>query len=82
MTLHRRRFLRLAGAAVAMPAVSRGALAQAYPSRPLKLVIGYPPGGSADITARLTAQFLGEKLGQSVIVESRPGAAQISRPKR
>jgi tripartite-type tricarboxylate transporter receptor subunit TctC len=73
MTLHRRRFLRLAGAAVAMPAVSRGALAQAYPSRPLKLVIGYPPGGSADITARLTAQFLGEKLGQSVIVESRPG---------
>ena len=56
-----------------MPAVSRGALAQAYPSRPVKLVIGYPPGGSADITARLTAQFLGEKLGQSVIVESRPG---------
>jgi tripartite-type tricarboxylate transporter receptor subunit TctC len=73
MTLHRRRFLRLAGATVALPAVSRGALAQAYPSRPLKLVIGYPPGGSADITARLSAQFLGEKLGQSIIVESRPG---------
>src|SRR5947208_7565762 len=44
MTLHRRRFLRLAGAAVALPAVSRGALAQAYPSRPVKLIIGYPPG--------------------------------------
>ena len=74
MTLHRRRFLRLAGAAVALPAVSRGALAQAYPARPIKLVIGYPPGGSADITARLVAQFLGERLGQSLIVESRPGA--------
>ena len=74
MTLHRRRFLRLAGAAVALPAVSRGALAQAYPARPVKLVIGYPPGGSADITARLVAQFLGERLGQPLIVESRPGA--------
>ena len=74
MTLHRRRFLRLAGAAVALPAVSRGALAQAYPARPIKLVIGYPPGGSADITARLVAQFLGERLGQPLIVESRPGA--------
>jgi tripartite-type tricarboxylate transporter receptor subunit TctC len=74
MTLHRRRFLRLAGAAVALPAVSRGALAQTYPARPIKLVIGYPPGGSADITARLVAQFLGERLGQPLIVESRPGA--------
>jgi tripartite-type tricarboxylate transporter receptor subunit TctC len=74
MTLHRRRFLRLAGAAVALPAVSRGAFAQGYPARPVKLVIGYPPGGSADITARLTAQWLGERLGQPVIVESRPGA--------
>ena len=74
MTLHRRRFLRLAGAAVALPAVSRGALAQAYPARPIRLVIGYPPGGSADITARLVAQFLGERLGQPLIVESRPGA--------
>src|SRR4051794_31591404 len=74
MTLHRRRFLRLAGSAVALPAVSRGALAQTYPSRPVKLIIGYPPGGSADITARLIAQFLSERLGQPFIVESRPGA--------
>ena len=74
MTLHRRRFLRLAGAAVAMPAVSRGAFAQAYPARQLRLIIGYPPGGSADITARLIAQFLSERLGQPFIVESRPGA--------
>jgi tripartite-type tricarboxylate transporter receptor subunit TctC len=74
MTLHRRRFLRLAGAAVAVPAVSRGALAQTWPARPIKLIIGYPPGGSADITARLIAQWLGERLGQSVIIESRPGA--------
>jgi tripartite-type tricarboxylate transporter receptor subunit TctC len=74
MTLHRRRFLRLAASAVALPAVSRGALAQTYPARPVKMIIGYPPGGSADITARLIAQFLSERLGQPFIVESRPGA--------
>jgi tripartite-type tricarboxylate transporter receptor subunit TctC len=74
MTIQRRRFLSLAGAAVALPAVARGAHAQTWPARPIKLVIGYPPGGSADITARLTAQWLGERLGQPVIVESRPGA--------
>src|SRR3954454_22005205 len=74
MTLHRRRFLRLAGAAIALPAISRGAVAQAYPARPVKLIIGYPPGGSADITARLIAQFLSERLGPPFIVESRPGA--------
>jgi tripartite-type tricarboxylate transporter receptor subunit TctC len=73
MTFHRRQFLRLAGAAVALPAVSRGANAQAYPSRPVRVVIGYPPGGSADITARLMTQWLSERLGQSFIVESRPG---------
>jgi tripartite-type tricarboxylate transporter receptor subunit TctC len=73
MTFHRRHFLRLAGATIALPAVSRGALAQAYPSRPVRLVIGYPPGGSADITARLITQWLSERLGQSFIVESRPG---------
>ncbi len=73
MTFHRRQFLRLAGATLALPAVSRGALAQAYPSRPVRVVIGYPPGGSADITARLMTQWLSERLGQSFIVESRPG---------
>ncbi len=75
MSLARRRFLRLAAGAAALPAVSRIAQAQAYPSRPLRMIIGYPPGGSADITARLTGQWLSERLGQPVVVESRPGAA-------
>src|SRR5437660_2513670 len=73
MTFPRRQFLRLAGAAVALPALSRAARAQAYPSRQIRLIIGYPPGGSADITARLIAQWLSDRLGQSVIIESRPG---------
>jgi len=73
MTFPRRQFLSLAGAAAALPAVSRIARAQAYPSRQIRLIIGYPPGGSADITARLIAQWLTDRLGQSVIVESRPG---------
>ena len=73
MTFPRRQFLGLAGAAAALPAVSRIARAQAYPSRQIRLIIGYPPGGSADITARLIAQWLTHRLGQSVIVESRPG---------
>ena len=73
MTFPRRQFLSLAGAAAALPAVSRIARAQAYPSRQIRLIIGYPPGGSADITARLIAQWLTHRLGQSVIVESRPG---------
>src|SRR5436190_5859989 len=73
MTFPRRQFLGLAGAAAALPAVSRIARAQAYPSRQIRLIIGYPPGGSADITARLIAQWLTERLGQPVIIESRPG---------
>jgi len=73
MKLSRRTFLHLAAGAAALPIVARIALAQTYPTRPLRLIIGYPPGGSADITARLMAQWLSEQLGQSVIVESRPG---------
>jgi tripartite-type tricarboxylate transporter receptor subunit TctC len=73
MRFPRRQFLRLAGAAAALPAVSRLARAQGYASRQIRLIIGYPPGGSADITARLMAQWLGERLGQPVIIESRPG---------
>src|SRR5437879_703884 len=72
--MKRRTFLQLAAGAVALPAVSPFARAQAYPTRPVKLIIGYPPGGSADLTSRLMAQWLSERLGQSVVVESRPGA--------
>jgi tripartite-type tricarboxylate transporter receptor subunit TctC len=73
--LARRRFLHLAAGVAALPTASRFAWAQAYPSRPVRLIIGYPPGGSADITARLTGQWLSERLGQPVVIESRPGAA-------
>ena len=74
MKLPRRHFLHLA-AGVAFPALSRVAWAQTYPTQPLRLILGYPPGGSADITARLTGQWLSERLGQPFIIESRPGAA-------
>ena len=74
MKLPRRQFLHLAAAAVALPAVSRIAMAQTYPMRPVRFIIGYPPGGSADITARLMGQWLSERLGQPFIIESRPGA--------
>ena len=74
MNLPRRRFLYLAGGAAALPALSRIASAQAYPTRPVRFIIGYPPGGSADITARLLGQWLSERLGQRFVIESRPGA--------
>jgi tripartite-type tricarboxylate transporter receptor subunit TctC len=74
MRRQRRRFLQLAAGAVAMPAVLRVANAESYPSRPVHFIIGYTPGGSADMTARLTGQWLSEQLGQQFIIESRPGA--------
>ena len=73
MRLPRRQFLHLAAATAALPALSRIASAQTYPTRPVRLIIGYPPGGSADLTARLMGQWLSERLGQPVIIESRPG---------
>jgi tripartite-type tricarboxylate transporter receptor subunit TctC len=75
MKLPRRRFLRLAVAAVAMPALARVASAQAYPSRPVRIIVGFAAGGSSDIGARLIGQWLQERLGQPFVIENRPGAA-------
>ena len=75
MTLHRRRFLHLATGAAALPAAPRLARAQSYPSRPVKLIVTVPAGGSPDIIGRLIAQWLSEKLGQSFVVENKPGAS-------
>jgi tripartite-type tricarboxylate transporter receptor subunit TctC len=72
---HRRQFLHLAAGAAAVPAMSRIATAQTYPVKPTRFIIGYTPGGTADITARLIGQWLTEKLGQPFIVESRSGAS-------
>jgi tripartite-type tricarboxylate transporter receptor subunit TctC len=73
MKIARRKFLHLAAGAAVLPALSELAKAQAYPSRPIRLVIGYTPGGSADLTARLMGQWLSERLGQSFVIENRPG---------
>src|SRR2546423_9075462 len=72
---HRRQFLHLAAGAAALPAVPRIAWAQAYPARPVRCIVGYPPGGGVDIFVRLVAQWLSERLGQQFVVDNRPGAA-------
>ena len=73
MKLPRRRFLYLAASAVALPPAPRIAMAQAYPSRPVRIIVGYPPGGATDAFARVIAQRLSVLLGQQFIVDNRPG---------
>src|SRR5882724_3803197 len=75
MKLPRRTVLHLAAVAAALPAGSRFARAQAYPSRPVRIVVGVPAGGTFDIVARLIGQWLSERLGQQFVIENRPGAA-------
>jgi tripartite-type tricarboxylate transporter receptor subunit TctC len=75
MKLPRRTFLASAVGAAALPAVSRIARAQAYPSRPVRIIVGFPPGGATDIQARLMGQWLSERLGQQFIIENRAGAS-------
>src|SRR5438309_2905507 len=75
MKLHRRQILSLAGATVTAPLLSRFGMAQSYPARPVHLLVGFPPGGPADIFSRLIGQWLPEHLGQQFVIENLPGAA-------
>jgi tripartite-type tricarboxylate transporter receptor subunit TctC len=74
MKAERRKFLRLAAGAAALPAVSRIARAQAYPTRPVRIIVGFAAGGAADVFARLIGQWLSERLSQQFVVENRTGA--------
>src|SRR5262249_19905316 len=74
MNLPRRRFLHLAAGAAALPVASRFAFAQAYPTRPVHLIVPFGPAGATDITARLIGQWLSERLGQQFVIENRAGA--------
>src|SRR5256884_3895431 len=77
MNLPRRNFLRLAAGAAALPSVSCFAWAQAYPTRPVRVIVPFAPAGTTDILARLIGQWLSERLGQSFIIENRPGASTM-----
>src|ERR1700704_6465381 len=74
MKFPRRKFLHLAAGAAALPAMSRIARAQAYPSRPVRIIVGLAPGGQTDIIARIIAQRLSERLGKQFYIENVPGA--------
>jgi tripartite-type tricarboxylate transporter receptor subunit TctC len=74
MKLPRRNFLHLAAGAAALPTVSRFAWAQAYPTRPVRIIVGFAAGGPADTVARLIGQWLSERLGQPIVVDNRSGA--------
>src|SRR5215472_2147901 len=71
---HRRKFLHLAAGVAALPLLSRIARAQAYPTRPVRLIVGFPAGGASDVVGRLTGQLLSERLGQQFVIENRPDA--------
>jgi tripartite-type tricarboxylate transporter receptor subunit TctC len=75
MTVRRRKFLQLAAAAAACPALARTAWAQGYPSQPIRWVVGFPPGGGADTVSRIMSRWLSERLGQPVVIENKPGAS-------
>jgi tripartite-type tricarboxylate transporter receptor subunit TctC len=77
MTFHRRQFMHLAANAAALPIVTRVARAQTYPSRPVRIIVGFAPGGATDIVARLIAPWLSDRLGQQFVVENRMGAGGI-----
>jgi tripartite-type tricarboxylate transporter receptor subunit TctC len=75
MKLLRRKFLQFAAGAAALPVISRFAWAQTYPTRPVRIVLGFPPGGPSDVLARIIGQWLSDSLAQPFIIESRPGAS-------
>ena len=77
MKLPRRHFLHLAGGAAVFPAVSRIARAQAYPTRPVRFIVPYPPGGATDAAARVVGEFLSRSLGQQIVVENKSGGGSL-----
>ena len=81
MKLPRREFLHLAAGVAALPAISRVARAQAYPARPVRLLIGFAAGGTQDVIGRLLGQWLTERLGQQFIIENRPAPPATSPPR-